>query len=37
MSPRTVLKRLVMFTYNQGWISGATVVRAFTRFDLWSA
>lgn len=37
MSPRTVLKRLVMFAYNRGWIAGTTVLRAFKRFDLWGA
>ena len=37
MSARTVFKQVVMFAYNRGWISGATVTRAFSRFDLWSA
>ena len=37
MSARTVLKHVVMFAYNRGWISGTAVTRAFSRFDLWSA
>jgi hypothetical protein len=32
-----LLKRAIMTLYLRGLISGATVTRAFARFDLWSA
>jgi hypothetical protein len=34
---RTLIKQLVMFAFNHGFISGATVLRLFAKFDLWSA
>lgn len=37
MSPRTFLKRALIFACNRGWISGTAVTRAFSRFDLWGA
>ena len=37
MNARNFLKRVVMWTYNRGWVSGTTVLRAFKRFDLWGA
>ncbi len=34
---KAMIKLATMWAYNHGVISGATVVRVFTRFDLWSA
>lgn len=34
---KSLVKRTVMTLYSWGWISNETVLRAFERFDLWSA
>jgi hypothetical protein len=34
---KTIIKRTVMALYSRELISGTTVVRAFERFNLWSA
>lgn len=34
---KTIIKRTVMSLYSRELISGTTVIRAFQRFDLWSA
>lgn len=34
---KSALKRLIMCAYCHGLISQATVLRLFSRFDLWNA
>jgi hypothetical protein len=34
---KTLLKRILIQLYCMGLIEGSTVIRAFKRFDLWSA
>lgn len=34
---KTLLKRILIQLYCLGLIKGSTVIRAFARFDLWSA
>lgn len=34
---KSLIKRAVMALHSWGWISDEAVVRAFQRFDLWSA
>lgn len=31
---KTLLKRVVMWSYCRGWIRAATVAKVFSRFDL---
>lgn len=34
---KSLLKRVVMWAHNHGLVSGSTVLRIFSRFDLWNA